>query len=161
MRPDEIGNSRLVIDATTKRGIPLRQYDLSAQFRCGAREYVEWVDYLLGFRAEPPESFDGRYRFEVAGDADDLEAVLDLDPHGTSRLVAGFCWKWSPPNDDGSLVDDVVIGDWRRPWNRKADPKKTYKPENDPYTRWATTAKGSIKLAASILLKALSSSASA
>ena len=88
MRPDEIGNSRLVIDATTKRGIPLRQYDLSAQFRCGgAREYVEWVDYLLGFRVEPPESFGDRYQFEIAADAEDLEAVLDLDVSGTSRLV--------------------------------------------------------------------------
>jgi len=143
MRPDEIGNSRLVVDATAKRGIPLRQYDLSAQFRCGgAREYVGWVDYLLAFGQDPPGGFGGRYQFEIAVDAGDLAAVLDLDPNGTSRMVAGFCWNWSAPNDDGTLVDDVVIGDWRRPWNRKADRKRTYRPENDPYTRWATTSEG-------------------
>ena len=68
--------------------------------------------------------------------------MLDLDPGGSSRLVAGFCWKWSEPNADGSLVDDVVIGDWRRPWNRKEAKEKTYKPENHPYTLWATTSEG-------------------
>ena len=143
MRPDEIGSSRLVVDATTKRRIPLQEYDLSAQFRCsGAREYVEWVDYLLGFRQEAPGSFARRYQFEIAGDTADLEAVLDLDSNETSRMVAGFCWDWSDARGDGTLVDDVVIGDWRRPWNRKADPKKTYTPENHPYTKWATTSEG-------------------
>jgi hypothetical protein len=143
MRPDEIGNTQLVEAATAKRNIPLRQYDLSAQFRCGgSREYVEWVDYLLGFRASAPESFEGRYQLEVASDPDDLEAVLDLDSGHSSRLVAGFCWKWSEPNADGSLVDDVVIGDWRRPWNRKEAKGKTYRPERHPYTLWATTSEG-------------------
>jgi DUF2075 family protein len=143
MRPDEIGNTRLVREATTKRTIPLREYDLSAQFRCGgSREYVDWVDHLLGFQSEPPEGFEGKYQFEVATDADDLDAVLDLDPGGSSRLVAGFCWKWSKPNPDGSLVDDVVIGEWKRPWNRKEDPNRTYKPERHPYTLWATTSEG-------------------
>jgi DUF2075 family protein len=40
------------------------------------------------------------------------------------------------------LVEDVVVGDWTRPWSRKEDPKKTYKPENHPYTLWATTSAG-------------------
>lgn len=39
-------------------------------------------------------------------------------------------------------MDDVVVGDWRRPWNRKRSEKKQYKPENDPYTLWAETAEG-------------------
>lgn len=143
MRPDEIGSTRLVVEATENRHIPLRQYDLSAQFRCGgSREYVEWVDYLLGFRPQAPDSFGGHYTFEVAADPDDLENVLDLEPAGSSRLVAGFCWKWSEPQSDGSLVDDVVVGDWRRPWNRKEAKGKTYKPERHPYTLWATTSEG-------------------
>ncbi len=29
----------------------------------------------------------------------------------------GYCWDWSNPKPDGTLVDDAVIGDWRRPWN--------------------------------------------
>jgi uncharacterized protein len=143
MRPDEIGNTRLVEEATERRGIVLREYDLSAQFRCGgSREYVEFVDYLLGFRREPPHNWKGYYSFEMARDPDDLETVLDLDPDASARLVAGFCWKWSDPRADGSLVEDVVIGDWRRAWNRKEAKNKVYKPENHPYTLWATTSEG-------------------
>ena len=143
MRPDEIGSTQLVVEATEDRRIPLRQYDLSAQFRCGgSREYVEWVDYLLGFRPQAPDGFGGRYSFEVAADPGDLENVLDLDPTGSSRLVAGFCWRWSDPSADGSLVDDVVIGEWRRPWNRKEAKGKTYRPDRHPYTLWATTSEG-------------------
>jgi DUF2075 family protein len=59
-----------------------------------------------------------------------------------ARLVAGFCWKWSNPTNTGDLVDDVVIGDWKRPWNRKPLEKKTYKPADHPYTKWAETPEG-------------------
>src|SRR5206468_3467751 len=31
---------------------------------------------------------------------------------------------------------------WSRPWNRKRDEKKTYRPETDPYTLWAETDAG-------------------
>ena len=56
-------------------------------------------------------------------------------------MVAGFCWKWSAPLKDGTLVSDVVIDDWTRPWNRKPL-NKQYKPEEHPYTKWATTTDG-------------------
>jgi hypothetical protein len=59
-----------------------------------------------------------------------------------ARLVAGFCWPWSKPGPGGTLIPDVQIGAWARPWNRQEDPKKRYKPENNPYTLWADTAEG-------------------
>ena len=34
-------------------------------------------------------------------------------------MVAGFCWPWSDPLADGQLHPDVVIGNFRRPWNAK------------------------------------------
>lgn len=37
-----------------------------------------------------------------------------------ARMTAGYCWKWSNATETG-LVDDVVIGDWSRPWNSKSD----------------------------------------
>ena len=52
-----------------------------------------------------------------------------------SRITAGFCWKWSEPRPDGSLVDDVVIGSWRRPWNLKSDKAVNGVP---PAILWAT-----------------------
>ena len=37
----------------------------------------------------------------------------------SGRVAAGFCWPWSVPNTDGTLKEDVVIGDYRRPWDAK------------------------------------------
>ncbi len=53
----------------------------------------------------------------------------------TARLTAGFCWKWSLPNADGTLKDDVVIGDYRRPGtlNRKLESWRG----NTPASLWA------------------------
>jgi hypothetical protein len=53
----------------------------------------------------------------------EMEAVLAewQSMGGTARISAGFCWPWSKPLPDGSLVDDVQIGDWRRPWNANSD----------------------------------------
>jgi hypothetical protein len=36
-------------------------------------------------------------------------------------MTAGFCWKWSNPRLDGTLVEDVVIGDYQRPWNARPE----------------------------------------
>jgi DUF2075 family protein len=47
------------------------------------------------------------------------------------KLVAGFCWSWSNPNPDGSLVNDVVIGDFAMPWEKK-----------DTFWKWATDDSG-------------------
>ena len=58
--------------------------------------------------------------------AEDLELFVEIGSAAeeTRRLVAGFCWKWSDPRSDSTLVDDVVIGEWRRPWNQKRNAKK-------------------------------------
>jgi len=36
-------------------------------------------------------------------------------------MVAGFCWPWSDPRPDGSLVEDVEVGAWSMPWNARPD----------------------------------------
>ena len=56
------------------------------------------------------------------------------------RSAAGFCWRWSDPKD-GTLVDDVVIGPFRRPWNAKPDAAKL--PPRVPKSNyWATDPQG-------------------
>lgn len=145
MRPDEIGNSELIRNATRARNINLREYDLAAQFRCGgSREYTDWVDELLGLKAPGGGSWSGQYDFELVSFPEELDGYVGLGAPAkeSRRLVAGFCWKWSAPIPGGQLVEDVAIGNWRRPWNRKRDARKHYTPEKDPYTLWATTAEG-------------------
>ena len=146
VRPDEVGRSTLVQDAASALRIPLREYDLATQFRCGGCvEYVQWVDHLLGFRASPPDQgWKDRFRFTIAGDPEELDDLLEHAEASrrSARLLAGFGWKWSDPLKGGGLVDDVRIGTWSRPWNPKRDSRKNYTPENDPYTIWATTDSG-------------------
>ncbi len=72
-----------------------------------------------------PVAWEGDERFEVrvvSGPAE-MEAVL-REHHGggySARISAGYCWPWGDPAPDGRLPDDVVVGDWRRPWNNKKD----------------------------------------
>jgi uncharacterized protein len=145
VRPDELGSTALVVETCGKRGIPLRKYDLSTQFRCGGcTDYIAWIDRLLGFGTAEPGPWLKRYRFELAGDPEDLDELIHEARAGgpSARTVAGFCWRWSAPRADGTLVEDVAIGSWRRPWNAKHDPRKRYTPSNDPYTLWAESEAG-------------------
>lgn len=144
VRPDEVGSTDLIREDARHRGARIKEFDLAAQFRCGGcAEYVQWVDHLLGYTDEVPSTWHDRYSIELAQSTSDLDRLMaESSAAGLSaRLLAGFCWKWSDPRPDGGLVPDVVIGDWRRPWNRKAA-EKSYKPADHPYTRWAETPEG-------------------
>jgi DUF2075 family protein len=54
-------------------------------------------------------------------------------------MTAGFCWPWSDPRPDGTLIDDVVIGDWSRPWNVRGERAVGGAP---PASLWATDPAG-------------------
>ena len=59
----------------------------------------------------------------IVDDVEELDRLIRVrqqEGH-TARLVAGFCWPWSNPEPSGDLVPDVVVGDWRRPWNARAE----------------------------------------
>lgn len=144
VRPDEVGRSDLVRETAKKMKRPLYEYDLTLQFRCGGCvEYLTWLDNLLGFSDAPVVPWSAAYRVrlvETPGSLDDLMAAA----HGrkeSARIVAGFCWPWSDP-EEGKLVQDVVIGRWKRPWNAKPVNGKAYTPKTDPYRLWAETPAG-------------------
>lgn len=126
VRPDEIGSSELILERAEGAGCRILEHRLEAQFRCaGSEGFVNWIDNTLGIARtanvlwEPDEVFD----FRIFGSVRQLdEAIRARAAEGFSaRLTAGFCWRWSKPNADGTLVDDVRIGEFRRPWNAKPD----------------------------------------
>ncbi len=41
----------------------------------------------------------------------------------TRRAWRRVCWPWSKPTPR-TLLDDVVLGDWRRPWNARPEAKR-------------------------------------
>src|SRR4051794_11466645 len=126
VRPGELGTVQDIEKAARERGLDVHHVDLSAQYRCGGSEaYIDWVERLLGLRPGGPVSWTGDENFEVrvAESPSAMEAELRryLDNQYGARMAAGYCWPWSDPSKDGSLVPDVRIGDWQRPWNLKGE----------------------------------------
>jgi len=145
VRPDEVGTTALFRSAMERLKINLREYDLTTQFRCGGcGEYVAWVDHLLHFCNTHATPWPGRYQLTLVDRPSQLDDLVQMAARcgERARIVAGFCWKWSDSLPDETLVDDVSIDAWRRPWNRKASKSKRYRPHNHPYTLWAETPVG-------------------
>jgi len=120
--------------------------NLTEQFRCeGSTSYIEWLDHVLDVGGHRDNSWiiNKEYDFRIASSPTELESLIGskLKEGFSARLIAGFCWAWSDPAKDGSLVPDVKIGDWGKPWNRKRGRNAT-PPQNDPYTIWATKDEG-------------------
>ena len=153
VRPNEIGSVELIANYAASRGTSVSIYDLSTQFRCaGSESYIRWVDYVLGLNPNRSMAWkrECEYEVKVFNDVRDMETALmsKIARGNSARMVAGFVWPWSDPNEDGTLVKDVVIGDWARSWNRK--PREMWRhrrgsaerPSTHPYTLWATEPSG-------------------
>ncbi|GAA4206452.1 hypothetical protein GCM10023074_47030 [Microbispora amethystogenes] len=141
VRPGELGTVHAIEQYAQSRGYAVNRVSLDEQFRCGgSRKYERWVLHLLGLEGSGPVPWAGDENFEVrlAHSPQELEAALLARP-GTARMTAGFCWPWSDPRSDDSLVNDVVIGDWSRPWNVKKDRAVGDAP---PSMLWATEPSG-------------------
>jgi hypothetical protein len=126
VRPGELGTVVDIERHAATMNLPVHRIDLDGQFRCGgSEEYVDWVLRLLGLsQAEPkPLEPDPSFSVVIAESPVEMETILETqmaDGYG-ARMAAGYCWPWSDPRPDGSLVPDVTIDGWSRPWNLKGD----------------------------------------
>ena len=126
VRPDEVGSTDLIRDAALRNAADIQEFELETQFRCaGSKGFVNWVDNTLGLDETANPLWDGSegFDFQIVDSVEQLDAMIrsKADEGHTARLVAGFCWPWSNPLDDGSLVPDVKVGAWQMPWNAKSD----------------------------------------
>lgn len=146
VRPGEIGSATVIKEAATAHGAALHDYQLEAQFRClGSTGFVNWIENTLGIERtanvlwNKNEAFD----FQIMDSPEQLEAAVQekAAAGNTARLAAGFCWPWSKPKPDGTLVDDVVIGDFQRPWNARSDAGHL-SPEVPKESLWAYDPRG-------------------
>ena len=126
VRPGELGTVEDITLHAQSLGLEVHRVDLDVQFRCGGSSlYVHWVQRLLGLEPGGPIPWEGDDAFSVTTAAtpsmleDQLRSTL-AEGYG-ARMTAGYCWPWSNPRDDGSLVPDVVVGDWSMPWNLRGD----------------------------------------
>jgi DUF2075 family protein len=126
VRPGEVGSSKLIRSAAAELGIPIFEHELETQFRCGGSDaFVGWVDNTLEVDPtpfvlwDPSEEFD----FQIVDSPQELEGMIRTKAAEgySARLSAGFCWPWSEPLEDGTLVNDVQIDGWSMPWNAKPE----------------------------------------
>ncbi|MBN1458658.1 MAG: DUF2075 domain-containing protein [Armatimonadetes bacterium] len=129
VRPNEIGSVDFIRTSASEKSCKLFEYELETQFRCqGSDAFVNWVNNTLGVKRTAnalwtgTESFD----FRILGSPDELEReIAGRAQEGYSaRMTAGFCWPWSKTKPDGTLEEDVVIGEYRRPWNARPEARK-------------------------------------
>lgn len=139
VRPGEQGSVAEITAYAARLGLDTYVVHLEEQYRCGGSlAYVRWVEQLLGLSGEPIAcAGDDRFLVEVVESPDALEEAIrrKAEEGYTARMTAGYCWPWSDPRPDETLVPDVQIGTWARPWNLKGDRSVGGAP---PAALWAT-----------------------
>ncbi|BDC18723.1 DUF2075 domain-containing protein [Acidianus sp. HS-5] len=115
VRPEEVGNSKLIEYTAKKYNAEVYKITLKTQFRSsGSQEYIKWVDNLLGIENNEVEYYTESFgvEFKIFDDPESLRQEIiakNKQKPNSARLVAGFCWKWNDPNLDGTLPQDIVI----------------------------------------------------
>ncbi|MDA3643657.1 DUF2075 domain-containing protein [Saccharopolyspora indica] len=153
VRPGEMGSLEEITASAKSKGCEVELVRLEGQFRCGgSTAYDVWVSRLLGLEQAAPVEWtqlasptDDDFVVTSAASPRAMEAWLHAQQAthgGTARIAAGYCWPWSDPAKTSTgkrLVDDVVIHDWKRPWNAK--PKKRVPDAPESYF-WASDPRG-------------------
>lgn len=129
VRPNEIGSVEYIKQSAGAKGHKVFEYELEAQFRCnGSEAFVNWINNTLGIKRTANVIWDQHeeFDFKILQSPQLLEnAIRQKVREGfTGRVTAGFCWDWSMPNEDGTLRDDVIIGDYKRPWDAKPEARR-------------------------------------
>jgi hypothetical protein len=123
--PDEVGEPEIIRETAQRIGAAHQEFQLTGQFRCdGSAAYLDWIDDVLGLddhheglKLVTPTGFDFKI---VSSPRQLLDEVRERNAQkaNSARLLAGWCWRWSDPLPD-RLVEDIVIGDFRFPWEAK------------------------------------------
>jgi DUF2075 family protein len=125
VRPDEIGSTKYIKEYAEQNHIAIFEYELEAQFRCnGSAGFVNWVNNTLGIKKTANSIWDlhEEFDFKIFDSPQELHTAIkdkNNEKKNSARMATGFCWPWSDPLPDGSLVNDVVIGDFKMPWENK------------------------------------------
>ncbi len=138
VRPNEIGSIKLLKETASRFGVSeedIAEFELRTQFRCsGSDAYLQWLDNVLRIRDTEFTEFDTKMEFRIFNDPSLMMNEIrkrNEEKVNSSRITAGFCWPWSNPKLDGKLENDVKIGNFEMPWERK-----------DQFWKWATDSSG-------------------
>ncbi len=138
VRPNEIGSVAIIKEAARRFEIDeseIIEFELKTQFRCsGSDAYLQWIDKVLDIQGSDIAHFDPKMEFRIFESPSEMMTEIrarNQEKGNSARIVAGFCWPWSNPNSDGSLVSDVKVGNFEMPWEKKNE-----------FWKWATDPSG-------------------
>lgn len=137
IRGAEIGSTNMIREAAAKYGAKVEECTLTSQFRCnGSDNYMDWIEQVL-YNRPVTSKFDlSDFNLQILDSPQEMyDRLVEEDnvPGQTARIMAGFCWKWSDTLDEnGDLIKDVVIGDFKMPWETHRNFTKTPK----GYVKW-------------------------
>ncbi|WP_176611836.1 DNA/RNA helicase domain-containing protein [Actinomadura sp. WMMB 499] len=138
--PDKIREAALELGITADR---IHCISLGRQFRHDLFPgYVDWVEDLLGYNKGPsPWTYRGEFRLYRANTPGEMEEYLRLQKlvGCSARITAGLCWDWTKEYVNGKLVDDIIIDDWKKPWNAARGNRRKGVPAAES---WATDVEG-------------------
>lgn len=146
VRPGEVGSAERILETARQQKAQIFDFKLDAQFRCaGSEGFVNWVDNTLEIErtANVLWSAQDKFDFRIVSSPETLEAQMNakLTEGFTARVAAGFCWPWSDPLPDGTLVPDVSLGNFQRPWNAKPEARRLAR-DIPPSHLWAYDPRG-------------------
>ena len=86
---------------------------------------MQWINNTLEISKTAEKIWEKKnaaFEFKIVESPHELYSMIseknEKEPN-SARMVAGFCWKWSSPNPDGTLVKDVQIDDFAMTWEGK------------------------------------------
>jgi uncharacterized protein len=146
VRPDEMGSSEYIQQAAKRAGAEVESFQLEVQFRCGGSDaFVSWVENTLAIKETAHQIWKGdeNFDFRIVDSPQEADELIRRRLHEgfTGRMVAGFCWPWSDPRTNGTLVEDVQVAGYSRPWNAKPNAGRLA-PGVPPAPIWATDPRG-------------------
>ena len=137
IRGAEIGSTNMIREAAAKYGAKVEECTLTSQFRCnGSDNYMDWIEQVL-YNRPVTSKFDlADFNLQILDSPQEMyDRLVEQDnvPGQTARIMAGFCWKWSDTLDENDdLIKDVVIGDFKMPWETHRNFTRTPK----GYVKW-------------------------
>jgi uncharacterized protein len=142
VRPGEVGSSEYIHEQARALNCDIKEFQLDIQFRCqGSDQFVQWINNTLDINRTANAIWDPKlneFDFKIADTPHDLYSLIKKkndEVSNSARMVAGFCWKWSDPKEDGTLVKDVVIGDFAMTWEGKESGRRL-SPDVPPASLW-------------------------
>ena len=137
IRGAEIGSTNMIREAAAKYGAKVEECTLTSQFRCnGSDNYMDWIEQVL-YNHPVKSKFDlADFNLQILDSPQEMyDRLVEQDnvPGQTARIMAGFCWKWSDTLDEnGDLIKDVVIGNFKMPW----ETHRTFTRTPRGYVKW-------------------------